>query len=131
MRRGVFLVAGLCLVLACDVRAANPTRNRLVYRVDRVSAAVQNNKLVVDVSGAVSSGGWRRPRLRVKPSAPEAAIFQMEFIADPPPPKRVVIQELLPVTTELKTGLPKYGTVAVSVSSQTNEITTQIRIGPK
>jgi len=131
MRRGVFLIAGLCLALACDVRAASTPRYRLIYRVDRASAYIQNNKLIVDVSGAVSSGGWRHPRLRVKPSPPEAAILQMEFVADPPPPKRVFVQELLPIITELKTGLPKYETVAVSVSSQTNEITTQIRFPPK
>jgi hypothetical protein len=55
----------------------------------------------------------------------------MEFYAEPPPPKHVVIQELLPISAELRMGLPKYGTVAVSVSSETNEIATQIRVNPK
>lgn len=131
MRWGAFLVAGLCVAIICDTRAFGASHSRLVYRVDRVSAAIKNHKLVVNVGGAVNSGGWRHPRLRAKPSAPEANVLEMEFYADPPPPKRVVIQELLPITTELRTGLPKYGTVAVSVSSETNEITTQIRVNPK
>jgi hypothetical protein len=131
MRWGAFLVAGLCLAIISDTCAAGAPRSRLVYRIDRVSAAVQDKKLVINVSGAVSSGGWRHPRLRAKPSAPEASVLEMELYADPPPAKRVVVQELLPISTELKTGLPKYGTVAVSVSSETNEITTQIRVNPK
>lgn len=131
MRWGAFLVAGLCLAITCDMRASGASRSRLVYRIDRVSAVVVDKKLVVEVSGAVRSGGWHHPRLRAKASPPEASVLEMEFYADPPPPKRVVIQELLPIATELKTGLPKYGTVAVSVSSETNEITTQIRVNAK
>jgi hypothetical protein len=131
MRWGAFLVAGLCLAVVGDTCAAGAPRSRLVYRVDRVSAEVQNNILVVNVSGAVRSGGWHRPRLRAKPSPPEAPILELEFYADPPPAKHVVIQELLPISTELKMGLPKYGTVGVSVSSETNEIATQIRVTPK
>ena len=131
MRWGAVLIAGVCLAIACDTCAVAAPRARLIYRIDRVSAAVQNNKLVVDVSGAVNSGGWRHPRLRAKASAPEAQVLEMEFYADPPPPKRAVVQELIPISTELRTGLPKYGTVAVSVSSETNEITTQIRVNLK
>jgi len=131
MRWGAFLVAGLCLAIISDTCAAGAPRSRLVYRIDRVSARVQNHKLVVNVSGAVRSGGWRRPRLRAKASVPEAHILEMEFYADPPPPKRVVIEELLPISTEVRTILPKYGTIAVSVSSETNEITTQIRVNPR
>ncbi len=131
MRWGAFLVAGLCLAIMCDTRAFGAPRSRLVYRIDRVSAEVHDHKLVVNVSGAVRSGGWRRPRLRAKASAPEASVLEMEFYADPPLPRRIVIQELLPISTELQMGLPKYGTVAVSVSSETNEITTQIRVKQK
>ena len=130
MRWGAFLVAGLSLAIICDTRAFG-AHSRLVYRIDRVSAVIVDKKLVVDVSGAVRSGGWHHPRLRAKASAPEADALEMEFYADPPASKRVVIQELLPISTELKAGLPKYGTVAVSVSSETNEITTQIRVNPK
>jgi hypothetical protein len=131
MRRGAFLIAGVCLVLMSGERAVGASHARLVYRIDRVSAAVENKKLVVNVSGAVRSGGWRHPRLRAKASPPEAHILEMEFYADPPPSKKVVINELLPISTELRTGLPKYGAIAVSVSSETNEITTQIRVNPK
>lgn len=111
--------------LASDAAAASHFRD--IYRVDRVSAYVEKNRLVVEASGAVNSGGWSHPRLRVKPSAPEAHVLEMDFIADPPSPKRVVIQQTLPIATRLTAGLPKYGTFAVSIASQTNTITTEIR----
>jgi hypothetical protein len=131
MRWGAVVIAGVCLAIACNTCAFGAPRSRLVYRVDRVSAEVRNNKLVVSASGAVNSGGWRHPHLYAKPSPPEAPILELEFYADPPSSKRVVIQELLPISAELRMGLPKYGTVAVSVSSETNEIATQIRVNPK
>ena len=131
MRWGALFVAGFCLAIAYDARSTAAPRARLVYRIDRVSAVVQDKELVVSVNGAVRTGGWRHPRLRAKASAPEANVLEMEFYADPPPPRHVVVQALLPISTEIKTGLPKYGTVAVSVSSETNEITTQIRVNPQ
>jgi hypothetical protein len=130
MRRGAILVGSVTVALALNTPALARSRTQLVYRVDSVSAAVVDGKLVVDVNGAVNSGGWHKARLRVKPSAPEAHVLQMDFIAEPPSPKRVVIQELLPVHFEAKLPLPKYGTVAVSAASQTNEITSEIRLHP-
>jgi hypothetical protein len=130
MRRGAFLFVALMLAVALSTQTLARPRAQLVYRIDSVSAAIVDGKLVVDVSGAVNSGGWKRARLRVKPSAPEAHVLEMDFIADPPSPKHVVIQELLPVQVQLKLGLPKYGTVAVSATSQTNSITAEIRFHP-
>jgi hypothetical protein len=130
MRRGAILVGSLTLALALSAPAVARPRSQLVYRIDSVSAAIVDGKLVVDVNGAVNSGGWKKPRLRAKPSAPEAHVLQMEFLADPPSAKRVVIQELLPVHVETKLPLPKYGTVAVSAISQTNEIAAEIRFHP-
>lgn len=118
------------LALALSAPAFSRPRAQLVYRIDSVSAAIIDGKLVVDVSGAVSSGGWSKPKLRAKPSAPEAHVLQMDFLAEPPSPKHVVIQELLPVKAEAKLPLPKYGTVAVSATSQTNEVTAEIRVNP-
>ncbi len=127
MRRGAILVGSLMLAFALSVPALARSRTQLVYRVDSVSAAIVGGKLVVDVSGAVNSGGWRKPRLRVKPSAPEAHVLEMDFIAEPPSPRRVVIQELLPVHAQAKLKLPTYGTVAVSANSQTNSVAAEIR----
>jgi hypothetical protein len=115
------------LALALSAPASARPRAQLVYRIDSVSAAIVDGRLVVDVSGAVSSGGWKKPKLRAKPSAPEAHVLQMDLIAEPPSPKRVVIQALLPVHAEAKLPLPKYGIVAVSAASQTNEVTAEIR----
>jgi hypothetical protein len=120
---------GVTLLVAFQTAAtaANAPHYKAIYRIDQVSAAIEDKKLVIHAEGAVNSGGWRRPRLVMRPSAPEASILRMDLVADPPPPKHVFIQELLPVAADLKTGLPKYGTVAVSVASQTNEVVAQIR----
>src|SRR5579872_6089852 len=126
MRRGALVFAS-ALALLVAVPSAGASRVRLVYRVDRLSAYIQGNKMIVDASGAVSTGGWSHARLRAKPSLPEAHVLALEFVASPPSAKKVVIQVLLPVKAQLKTGLPHYGTVAVSVIAQTNEITTEIR----
>jgi len=131
MHRGAFLFVALMLALASSTQTlARPARTQLVYRVDSVSAAIVNGKLVVDVSGAVNSGGWHKPRLRVKPSAPEARVLEMDFIATPPSSKHVFIQELMPVHVQIKLPLPKYGTVAVSAAAQTNSIAAEIRFHP-
>lgn len=127
MRRGALLVASALAAFACMFSQANAAKQRLVFRIDKVTAVTEGTRLTVDASGAVQTGGWSHPRLRPKPSAPEAHVFQMEFLAEPPPPKRIVINELLPIKVEYRGPLPKYGTFAISVISQTNEITTQIR----
>jgi len=103
-----------------------PPKEFLVYRIDRVTASIAKRHLVISVDGAVQSGGWQHARLREKPSAPEAPVLAFDFVADPPKPKKVVIQALLPVHVTLTRGLPHYGTVAVEVKASTNEITTQI-----
>src|SRR5579871_1946790 len=127
MQRGMLLAASIVLALCAPPLHAASKRFHDIFRVDRVSASIVQNRLVVEASGAVSSGGWSHPRLRAKPSAPEAAILTLDFITDPPSSKRVVIQELLPVSATIRLPLPKYGTVAVSVVSQSNTITTEIR----
>lgn len=104
----------------------HPVHVNLVYRIDRVTASIAKKHLVITVDGAVETGGWQRARLVAKPSAPEAPVLSFNFVADPPKPKQVVIQALLPVHVTLTRGLPRYGTVAVEVVARTNEITTQI-----
>jgi hypothetical protein len=129
MRRGAALLAVLLSLVATN-GMARPAAPQLVYRVDTVTAEIVKNKLVVDASGAAQTGGWLHARLRPKPakkhSVKEAPVLILEFVADPPKPKQVVIEELIPMKTRLTTGLPHYGTVAVEIVSKTNEITTQI-----
>ena len=125
MRSGAALLA-VFLALTATNGMARPAAPQLVYRVDTVTAEIVKRKLVIDTSGAVQSGGWLHPRLRAKHSPREAPVLVLEFVADPPKPKKVVIEALLPVKTRLVTGLPHYGTVAVEIVSHSNEITTQI-----
>ena len=128
MRRWALLVVGALAALAVGIPPAVATRSHLVFRIDKISASIEGTKLTIEASGAVQTGGWTHPRLKpIKPSASEAPTLRMEFVADPPPQNRVVISALLPIKAEFQGPLPKYGTVAVSVNSQTNEITTQIR----
>ena len=128
MRRGAIAAASALAALLLCAQLAHASHAKLIYRVDKVSAVISGGKLIVDASGAVPSGGWTHPRLRLKASLPEAPVLHLDLLADPPPPKRVVIDVLLPVKAEIRTHLPRYGTVAVGVISQTNEVTTQIRV---
>jgi len=127
IRPTAMVIVSLALAIATSANAASLPRYRPVFRVDGVSASIQDRKLVVHADGAVSSGGWRHPRLIIKPSAQEASVLEMDFVADPPQPNHVFVQELLPIGADLSTDLPKAGTLAVSVASQTNEVTAQIR----
>jgi len=79
MRRGAHLIAGAILASVSTLHSAEAAHARLLFRVDKVSAIIQGTTLTIDAIGAVSTGGWGRPRLRVKPSAPEAHIVEVEF----------------------------------------------------
>jgi hypothetical protein len=127
MHRGALATSVALCALVSGSGASAAAHSHLIYRVDKVSAIIEGTKLVIEANGAVASGGWTHTRLRAKPAAPEAHVLQLDFIADPPPPKKIVIQSLLPAKAELRRNLPHYGTIAVSVVSQTNEITAQIQ----
>lgn len=126
MRRLIFASALLALAAATATQAA--AASQLVYRVDAVTAKTVNNHLVVTARGAVSSGGWTRPKLHLNPAhvaeSPEEAI---EFQASPPLGNSVVIQALLPISMTAVFPLPHYGTVRVKVLSQTNAVTAPIQ----
>jgi hypothetical protein len=98
---------------------------KLVYRVDSATAQIENGRLVVTASGAVKSGGWTRPVLRLHGS-PQADTLVMDFAATPPRSKRVVVQAILPITVTLKAAPPHDGTVQVKLVSQTNSVTVPI-----
>ncbi len=120
--------AGAIFALAAATATAQAAAPQPVYRVDSVTAKILRGRLVVTASGAVSSGGWSKPRLHLEtahtPEAPEEVI---EFQASPPMDNAVVIQALLPVTTTAVFPLPHYGTVRVKVTSQTNSVTAPIQ----
>ena len=125
MRRLIFASALLALAAATATGAG--AASQLVYRVDAVTAKTVNNHLVVTASGAVSSGGWSRPRLHLTAHVAEAADQVIEFQASPPLGNSVVIQALLPVSTTAVFPLPHYGTIRIKVVSQSNAVTAPIQ----
>ncbi len=97
---------------------------RLVVRIDNLIATQDNRNVLIQVRGAVDSGGWRQARLRsVKSDDPHTIV--VEFVATPPASTQAVIEGLLPV--HASTSLPlRRGVFSVRVVSGSNEITTQI-----
>lgn len=125
MRQWSVAVFGLALAAATATAAlAAP---QAVFRVDSVIAKIIKGRLVVQAKGAVTSGGWTRPRLHLEPHVAEAPDEVIEFQASPPLGNAVVIQELLPIETTAVFPLPRYGTVRVKVTAQSNAVTAPIQ----
>jgi hypothetical protein len=121
------VLAALVLALAAATASAAEAAPKLILRVDKVTAAIINNRLVVSASGAVDSGGWTMPRLHLKEvRIPESDTEVIEFLATPPAPSTVVIQALLPVQATAVFPLPRYATVQVKVEGQSNAVTVPI-----
>jgi hypothetical protein len=121
-----FLVAAAALALAAAT--ATVAAPKPIYQVDSVSAKTVGRNLIVTASGAVNSGGWTSPHLRLSEShKPESDTEVFEFVASPPPPGTVVVQTLLPVTASATLALPTYGVVQVKVIAESNSVTTPIR----
>jgi hypothetical protein len=109
------------IALVTGVAAAAPAK--LVYRIDHATATVAHNRLVIVAKGAVSTGGWMNPLLRLREaSAPEVATLVVEFVATPPRHRAAVAHAILPVSTRLTAPLPRYGVVQVKIVSQTNSV---------
>ncbi len=126
MRRLAYVIATFALAAATATPSA--AMPKLVYRVDSVIAKTVRNHLVVTAKGAVISGGWTRPRLHLNPiHIPESAVETIEFQATPPLDNAVVIQALLPISATAVFPLPHYGTVKVTVITQTNSVTAPIQ----
>ncbi|HJW41021.1 MAG TPA: hypothetical protein VJ476_07310 [Rhizomicrobium sp.] len=121
MRRSA--IAAFALALAAATASVADAAPKLVLRVDKVSAVIVRDHLVVSATGAVRSGGWSMPRLHLKEfHIPESDTEVIEFLASPPAPGAVVIQALLPVTATAVFPLPHYATVQVKVVSETNSV---------
>ncbi len=125
MRRS--LTAAAIFALAAATATAADAAPTLVFKVDKVTATIVRNHLVVSATGAVRSGGWRLPRLHMREfHIPESDTEIIEFLASPPAADAVVIQALLPVTATAVFPLPRYATIQVKVVSETNGITAPI-----
>jgi hypothetical protein len=97
-----------------------------IYKVDSVAASIQGKKLTIIAAGAVSTGGWSKARLRLKPHKPEADTLEYEFVATPPAPDATVVQVLIPVSATLVTKLPPYGVTQVKVDAETNNTAAEV-----
>lgn len=131
MRLSVFAAVALFLAVSGPVLAGGHTHSVPVYKVDNATAQVTGHKLTISVTGAVRTGGWQNPQLRVKPQhAPETDTLEVEFLATPPAKDATVIQALLPVSTTITTGLPRYATTKVKIVAESNAITVPIANAP-
>lgn len=133
MRTSAFAVvaAAMFLAVSSPVMAGGHARNILIYKVDSATAQVTGHKLTISATGAVRTGGWQNPQLRVKPQrAPEADTLEVEFLATPPAKDVTVIQALLPVSATITTGLPRYATTKVKIVAGSNAITVPISNTP-
>lgn len=123
-----FIVAAMALALAAATATAAPAPAKLIYKVDAVTVKISGKNMLVTAKGAVNSGGWTSPHLRLREThVAESDTAIVEFLATPPPAGEVVIQALIPVTAMATFPLPRYGTVQVQVVAESNSVTAPIR----
>jgi len=128
LRRTILVPA--IFALAAATATAAQAEPKLIYKVDKVTAAIIRNRLVVNASGAVNSGGWTLPRLHLLPHKPEADTEVIEFQAMPPLADAVVIQALLPISTTAVFPLPHYGVTQIKVVGETNAVMAPLQTTP-
>jgi hypothetical protein len=113
----------LSLVIACALLCTSPVlaAEKRVLRIDGLIASQKNGIIQLQAKGAVQSGGWTKPRLRVIHG--DGRAISVEFLATPPPPGMTVIDALVPVTAEARV---KGRAASVHVLADQNEITSQV-----
>lgn len=119
MRAKITMAALLVVSIAQPALAAD----KRIYKIDSVVATQKDGRVVVQVNGAVQTGGWKGARLHVIPGGNNRTLT-IEFLATPPPPNMVVIDALLPVSARAE--FKSQGKGAVKVIAAANEMTTQI-----
>ena len=123
-----FLFVATMLALAAATATAAPAIPKHIYKVDVVSVKVSGKTLLVSATGAVNSGGWTSPELRLRgPHTAEKETAVVDFVAKPPLPGEVVIQALVPISATATFPLQPYGTTQVQVMAETNSVTAPIR----
>lgn len=122
--RSAILVLVAALSLATPAIAGDA---KLVYRIDSATAKIEKRHLVISARGAVNSGGWNNPHLRVKEIVvPETNTLQVIFVAIPPSRQKAVVQALLPVSASKVAKLPRYGAKEIRIVAETNSIVVPI-----
>jgi hypothetical protein len=116
MKPGLF-----CLPLAflCAVPAL--AADRRVYKIDSLTASRKNGVITVQAKGAVQTGGWTSPRLKVVHNDAHSVVA--EFSANPPPPGMTVIEALVPVEAQARI---RSRAASVHVEADANEMTTEV-----
>jgi len=115
------------LLFAVAVPFASASPAKLVYRIDHATARIEHNRLVIAASGAVSTGGWQKPRLRVhEVPTVDGETLDVEFVATPPRHRAAVVQAILPVRAQLDARWPHGVVVEVKILSQTNALTVPV-----
>ena len=121
MRAAPFLL----MFMSLGAAAATPVE-KPVARIDSITASGSDGTLVIHVTGAVAGGGWKGIHLRpVRPHIPPG-VYVVELVGTPPPDGTPVIEGLLPVSADLTVHGLRNKMGSVRVSSQGNEITTQV-----
>jgi hypothetical protein len=110
------------LLLAATSVAAHATEKQ-VYRLDSVTAVAVPGGIQIQARGAVRSGGWSHPRLRV--THMDAKSVVVEFLAKTPPADAAVIQGLIPVSAQV-TVKAGHGVTSVRVEADANDVTAQV-----
>src|SRR5579864_991264 len=112
-----FPVIAALLLSAAPALAAD----KRVFRIDSLIASQKGGEIVLQVKGAVATGGWSKPRLHLVHNDGRAMI--VEFLATPPPPDMTVIDGLVPVSAAAKF---RGHVRSVHVQADQNEITSQV-----
>ena len=121
----------ICFLVLLAGAADATTPPKPVFRIDYATATISHRHLVITARGAVRSGGWVRPILRVGASGPEAKTIVVDLVATPPRHGAAVVQSILPVSAKLEAGLPPYGALEVRIVSETNSVTVPITVRTK
>lgn len=111
------------LFLAVALLCTSPALalEKRVLRIDGLIASQKNGVITLQAKGAVQTGGWTKPRLRVMHG--DGRTITVEFLATPPPMGMTVIDALVPVTADVRV---KGRAASVHVLADQNEITSQV-----
>ena len=113
------------MLAACALLCAAPAfaADKRVYKVDSVIATLKRGVILVQASGAVTTGGWTKPHLHVLRN--DGHTITVEFLAAPPPPNMTVIEAIVPIAATAR--IKSRGRItSVHAIAEANEITAQV-----
>jgi hypothetical protein len=126
MKRRIAMAAAALLVAATSLAAAaGGSPAKPVFRIDNAKATAERGKLVIEANGAVRTGGWENPRLRIERSKTSDEMI-IVFVAIPPAPKSMVVQAILPVKAKVTVPMPAAAITEVRIAGETNSVVTKI-----